>query len=569
MASGPAIGIDLGTTYSCAAIVQDGRPQVIRSKLGYTTIPSVVTFNNQGEAVVGLPAERRMVLEPKETVYGSKRLIGRTFLSGVKKRFQPHFQYELVGDEDGFVAAQMGDRVISLVDVSSLILDEIRKNAHTSLGQPVSRAVVTVPAYFNDNQRAFVRESARRAGLDVLRILNEPTAAALAYGIDRGENKRLLVFDLGGGTFDVSILELDGNVFTVRGVDGDSFLGGIDFDRRLMDLLLQRIGDHNRKEVELSAVGKERLRREAQEAKHQLSVQQQVFIRIPSLILADGSMVDVAEKISRQELEQTTSELVELVMSVVRRSLDRLSLRAADIDEILLVGGQTRMPVLHEKIREFFGKEPSKRVHPDEVVALGAAIAAHSHDRPDAVTLRDVVAIPIGITDPNGYFMPVVPRNAPIPDQFPVKVRVPPHYQSFKMAVFQGNRSHAFDNEYLGTLTLDGLQPSDQPLDCDLIFKLNEECLLTVQATIAELGIDKDVTLATQQTPDEVLEEMGRERVQVSIPQTMRVARAAQHRSVMPSTTPTTKTPRHYTGTARKRQTTNVFSRIIKWVFRR
>ena len=569
MATGPAIGIDLGTTYSCAAIVQDGRPQVIRSKLGYTTIPSVVTFNNQGESVVGVPAERRMVLEPKETVYGSKRLIGRTFLSGVKKRFQPHFQYELVRDEDGFVAAQLGERTVSLVDVSSLILDEIRKNAHASLGKPATRAVVTVPAYFNENQRAFVRESAKRAGLDVLRILNEPTAAALAYGIDRGENKRLLVFDLGGGTFDVSILELDGNVFTVRGVDGDSFLGGIDFDRRLMDLLMERISEHNRKKLELSAVGRERLRREAQEAKHQLSVQQQVFIRIPSLILADGSMIDVAEKVSRQELEEATRELVDLVMSVVRRSMDRLSLRAADIDEILLVGGQTRMPMLHEEIRKLFGKEPSKRVHPDEVVAMGAAIAAHSHDRPDAVTLRDVVAIPIGITDPNGYFMPVVPRNAPIPDQFPVKVRVPPHYRSFKMAVFQGNRSHAFDNEYLGTLTIDGMQPSDQSLDCDLVFKLNEECLLTVQATIAELGIDKNVTLATQQTPDEVLEEMGRERVTVSIPQTMRVARAAQYRSVMPSTTPTTKMPRHYTGTARRRQTTGVFSRLFKWVLGR
>ncbi len=241
MASGPVIGIDLGTTYSCAAIVQDGRPQVIRSKLGYTTVPSVVTFNKQGDAVVGVPAERRMVLEPKETIYGSKRLIGRTFLAGVKKRFQPHFQYELVSDDDGFVAAQIGEHTVQLVDVASMILDEIRKNAHTALGKPATRAVVTVPAYFNDNQRAFVREAGQRAGLDVLRILNEPTAAALAYGIDRGENKRLLVFDLGGGTFDVSILELDGNVFTVRGVDGDSFLGGIDFDRRLMDLLLERI----------------------------------------------------------------------------------------------------------------------------------------------------------------------------------------------------------------------------------------------------------------------------------------------------------------------------------------
>ena len=565
MASGPAIGIDLGTTYSCAAIVQDGRPQVIRSKLGYTTIPSVVTFNKQGDAVVGVPAERRMVLEPKETIYGSKRLIGRTFLSGVKKRFQPHFQYELVSDDDGFVAAQMGDRTVQLVDVASMILDEIRKNAHTALGKPATRAVVTVPAYFNDNQRAFVREAGKRAGLDVLRILNEPTAAALAYGIDRGESKRLLVFDLGGGTFDVSILELDGNVFTVRGVDGDSFLGGIDFDRRLMDLLLERICDSTGRTVELSPVGRERLRREAQEAKHQLSVQQQVFIRIPSLILADGSMVDVAEKISRQELEEATAELVDLVMSVVRRSMDRLSLRAADIDEVLLVGGQTRMPMLHEKIRQFFGKEPSKRVHPDEVVAMGAAIAAHSHDRPDAVTLRDVVAIPIGITDPNGYFMPVVPRNAPIPDQFPVKVRIPPNYRSFKMAVFQGTRSHAFDNEYLGALTLDELQPSEHSLECDLLFKLDEECLLTVQATIAELGIDKDVTLATQQTPDEVLEEMGRERVQVSIPQTMRVARAAQYRSTMPTTTPTAKMPRHYTGTARKRQTTGFFSKVVKW----
>ena len=569
MASGPAIGIDLGTTFSCAAIVRDGRPQVIRSKLGYTTLPSVVTFNNQGESVVGQPAEKRMVLEPEQTIYGSKRLIGRTFLSGVLKRFQPHYQYKLVSDDDGFVAAEVDGRTIPLVDISTLILDEIRKSAHAVLGVQATRAVVTVPAYFNENQRAFVREAARRAGLDVLRILNEPTAAALAYGIDRGENKRLLVFDLGGGTFDVSILELDGNVFTVVGVDGDSFLGGIDFDRRLVQLVIDRLCDHHRKQLELSPVGRERLRREVQETKHQLSVQQQVFMRIPSLILADGTMIDVAEKITRSDLEQATGELVELVMSVVKRSLDRLSMRAADIDEVLLVGGQTRMPALHEQIRQFFGKEASKRVHPDEVVALGAAIAAHSHNQPNAVTLRDVVAMPIGITDPNGYFLPVVSRNAPIPDQFPVKVRVPPNFRSFKLAVFQGNRSHAFDNEYLGTLTIDELQPSSHHLECDMLFILDEECLLTVRATIPELGIDREVTLATQQTPDEVLEEMGRERISVSIPQTMRVERAAQYRSVMPTTTPTRKVPRHYIGNARKRQTTGTFSRFFKWILGR
>ena len=516
--AGRAIGIDLGTTFSCAAIVEGRKPQVVRSRLGYTTLPSVVTFDAHGEAVVGHEAERGMVLRPKDTIYGSKRLLGRSFLPGVLARFQPHFQYQLVADPDGFVAAHVCGRTVSFVDVAALILREMRRAAESGLGRPVERAVVTVPAYFNENQRAFVREAGRRAELDVIRVINEPTAAALCFGFNRAERKRLLVFDLGGGTFDVSIVELDGNVFQVVGTDGDTFLGGIDFDDRLAAHLLDRLGARGKQPIELDAVGRQRIRAAAQEAKHQLSVQQTFTVSIPALTLADGSRIDVAEPVSRPELEEITRSLLDGTLAVVSRALDAAGLRPADIDDVLLVGGQTRMPVVARRLRDLFDKEPTKRIHPDEVVAQGAAIAAESHDRFDAVVLRDVVPLAIGIAEPDGRMTPVIARNTRIPHEATATVAVPPGLESLKLAVFQGGSAQASGNEYLGALVVDGLPRRSEPVDCRVAFRLDAECLLHLHAAIPALDIDREVTLVTQHTPDQVLGEMGRERVLVVTP---------------------------------------------------
>jgi len=579
MAKGLLIGIDLGTTNSCAGIVKDGKPQVIRSKLGYSTIPSIVTFDNKGQAKVGRAAERKMILNPAETIYGSKRLIGRTYLAGIKKRFQPHFQYELTGDNDGFVAAKISGKTVKLVDVAAMILDEMKTSSAAALGDKVSGAVITVPAYFNENQRAFVREAGKRAGLNVIRILNEPTAAALCYGINRGVKKRLLVFDLGGGTFDVSIVDLDGNVFTVVGVDGDSFLGGIDFDRRMVDMILERMTKELRTQVDIGPMGMERIRGAVQEAKHQLSVQQTTMIQIPNLILVNGTTVEVNEKVSREEFEECVKDLLDQVMNVVKRALDRAGLRPIEIEEVLLVGGQTRMPAIHERIREMFSKEPTKRVHPDEVVALGAALAAGSASEETSPVLNDVLGIPIGIADIHGYFHPVINRNAPLPHEFFADVTVQPKQHQFKLAVFQGERSHAFDNEYLGTLVIDDLPPTGHTLECRLVFQLDVEGLLTVRARVEELQVDREVTLATKQTPEQVLEEMGRERVKLNIPQITRsTGKPPTHgrrrtvrvtsRALAPPQKRQWDKQRGFSGSARRRPS-GVFSRLLRWILRR
>jgi molecular chaperone DnaK len=507
------IGIDLGTTYSCAAIMEQGKPRIIKSRLGYATIPSVVTFDDRGEPVVGQPAERRMITEPANTIYGSKRLLGRTFLKGLRSRFQPHFRYELVSDDDGFVAARVCDRTVSLVEASAMILAEIRKSAQISLGQTIRRAVITVPAYFNENQRAAVRLAGLIAELDVIRIINEPTAAALAFGVNRREKKRLLVFDLGGGTFDVSLVDLDGNIFNVIGVDGDTFLGGIDFDRCLVELLLCRIEEQQRRDLIVNPVGLERLRVAAQEAKHQLSVQQQAMVQLPRLPVGGGRVVDVSEVITRAEFEDVAGVLIERVMEVVERAVSTAGLTARDFDEVLLVGGQTRMPVLHDRLKALFHLEPTKRVHADEVVALGAAIAADAPRQAERPVLNDVVPLPIGLAHTDGSFVPLFARNARVPCEAHTAVKIPPRCERVRLAIFQGDHLKATDNEYLGAVVLDDLPPQEREVDGDLRLKLNKESLLKVYITIPRLQIDREVTLATQQTPDEVLNQMGRERI--------------------------------------------------------
>ncbi|MBI5480457.1 MAG: Hsp70 family protein [Deltaproteobacteria bacterium] len=524
MARTRVIGIDLGTTFSCAAVVERGAPQVVRSRLGYTTIPSIVTFDDRGEPVVGQLAERRMILQPQETIYGSKRLLGRRFGPEIEERYQPHFQYQLAPDDDGFVAARVGGRIVSLVEVAALILSEMRSTAEASLGEQVSRAVVTVPAYFNENQRALVRQAAQRAKLEIIRIVNEPTAAALCFGHGRDAKQRLLVYDLGGGTFDVSVLDLDGSIYTVTGVDGDTFLGGIDFDRRIVDWLTGRLAQRLHRPVAPDAVGLARLRVAAQEAKHQLSSQQNTVVSLARLKLGDGAVLDVTGKLTREEFDRLTQDLVEHTVAVVTRCLNKLGLTPAAIDEVLLVGGQTRMPLVQHRLKELFGKEPSRRIHPDEVVAQGAALVADSHDRFDAAVLLDVAPQPIGIADPDGRFVPVIPGNTPVPHEATAKVTLPPGAAQVKLAVFQGDAARAVANEYLGTLVIDELRAAAHPIDCELKFRLDAENLLTVHAIVPQAGLDREVQLVTRQTPDQVLAEMGRERIRVAIPPTRQAA---------------------------------------------
>jgi molecular chaperone DnaK len=514
---GRPIGIDLGTTYCCAAQVRDGKPQVIASRLGYTTLPSIVHYDRQGQVTVGHAAERRMVLEPAQTIYGSKRLLGRTFHSDVRERYQPHFTYELVPDKNGLVAAKVCGTVVPLTEVSALILRELRASVQTGLGEVIDKAVITVPAYFNESQRACVREAGRMAGLEILRIINEPTAAALAYGVGRGESKHVLVFDLGGGTFDLSLIKIEGDVFEVLAVGGNSFLGGIDFDRRLVEIVIQKLsrGGH----LNLDLVGRERLRAACQEAKHTLSTQPRAQVEVPHFLLADGSQIEVNVSITRQEFEAAVKPLIDECMFAVSDVLMDAGKTPDDMDDILLVGGSTRIAAVHQSLRDMFGKEPSKRVHPDEVVATGAAIAADSHDKLDGAVLTDVVPSAIGLAAPGGRFVPVVARNTSLPHKITANTAIAPGTKEVKLALYQGESPSIKENDYLGTLVIDGLPGSDEALRCTLLFMLDAECILKVYAAIPQLQIKREVTLITQYTPDEVIEQMGAERIRVRGPE--------------------------------------------------
>jgi molecular chaperone DnaK len=520
MGAGRTLGIDLGTTNTCAAIFENGKARVVRSRLGHTTIPSIVAFDEQRTPIVGHNAARRMTLDPAEVIYGSKRLIGRRYAAGVQERFQPHFHYRLAPDTDGFVGAAVGDQVVSMVAVAALILDEIRQAAQSALGQAMDRAVITVPAYFNENQRSCVREAGERAGLEVVRIINEPTAAALCYGQGGALARRVLVYDLGGGTFDVSIVRIDGSLFTVEGVDGDTFLGGFDFDRRLTDFVLNKQSERLGQRVTLDPVNQERLRLAVQEAKHALSLQNQTVVQVPRLRTDQGRVLDLGERVTRDEFENLTAELVDQTLRIARRALDRAKLRPADIDQVLLVGGQTRMPLIHQRVEQLFEQAPSRNVHPDEVVALGAALATNTHGRKGAVGLSDVVPLPIGIADSDGRFQTIIPRNTSLPHEATTTIAIPHGCRSLKLAVFQGDQAHAFDNDYLGALVVEPIEPTEKERECHFVFSLDQESILSVTAWIPGAGRRKKrCSLATHQTPDEVLSDMRAERIRLDNPE--------------------------------------------------
>ncbi len=498
---GIAIGIDLGTTYTCAA-VDDGRgPRVIESRLGYTTIPSIVTFEDDGSPVVGQAAERRMILNPSETIYGSKRLLGRAFGTGVRMEFQPHFHYELVPGDDGAIAAKINGAVTSLVEASGHILGECKRAAEESLGVEVDRAVVTVPAYFNESQRSCVRRAGGFAGLKILRLLSEPTAAALAFGARGDQVERVLVFDLGGGTFDISVVRVEKNRFTVEAVDGDSFLGGIDFDHMLVGHLLDRLARTRGEELDLPKVDLERLRKAAQQAKHELSDVETSAITVPHVTATDGSTFTIEERVSRADLEAATAPLVEHCVGLVERTLRRVGLTAGDIGAVLLVGGQTRMPLVQRELEAYLGRPPSKRVHPDEAVALGAAIVAAAQERQASLNLADVLPLSISIAVGGGRVRQVVPAGTPLPHSAELEFMIPEGMSVVRLAVLQGDETRARDNEYLGALVLDG-PACDEPARCELQFKLDREGILGVMASIPEWGpsrfVDMDRSLALE-----------------------------------------------------------------------
>jgi molecular chaperone DnaK len=493
------VGIDLGTTNTCVAYVRNRIPKVVPSDKGSLILPSVVALSGRGDFLVGGAAKDQMVTNPKNTIYGAKRLIGRKFNSKIVQDLRNYYSYEIVEGPEGDASVKLGGKVYSLPQVSSFVLAQIKTIAEQFLGGPVPEAVISVPAYYNDNQRAAVKEAGRLAGFEVKRIINEPTAAALSYGFNRSLDQTILVYDLGGGTFDVSVVNIRGNVFEVVATGGDTFLGGVDFDNRIMEHVLREYEREHKIDLSQSPMAMQRIKNAAEAAKIDLSLIPNVVIELPYIDEKKGRPVDLRIPLSREKLNELTSDLVDRTFQICDRVLDEKGVVRAQISEIILVGGQSRMPLVQQKLQEHFGRPPRKGVHPDECVALGAALLADSLDQIDSVTLVDVLSMPIGYALPNGRFRKIIDKNQTIP--FTKSFRLPPPRESnadvIELDIFQGDSDFIVDNEFLGSLKVPA-SASGKKID----FKLSEECLLTVEVEESVGGHPRKIELATRDTPD-------------------------------------------------------------------
>jgi molecular chaperone DnaK len=502
------IGIDLGTTFSAAAVVRDGKPKMIPSEKGYLTVPSVVSLTKRGDIIVGQAALDQTISNVGNTVFGSKRLVGRKFNSLVVQQMLKIVNYAIVEGQNAEAAVKLGDNVYSLTQVSGFILEEVREMAQRQLGVEIKRAVITVPAYYNDNQRQAVIEAGKLAGLKVEKIVNEPTAAAVAYAYNRKLSQRVLVFDMGGGTFDISILQLHANDFKVLATGGDTFLGGTDFDAALTDFVIQEFKKASGKDISAEKVAVERVRAAAERAKRELSTEKVTAIELPYLTEINKEPVDLRMKIKREQLVDLTRHLVERAVKMCEDVLTSVKMTPKQIDEILLVGGQTRMPLVQELVEGHFGKPPRKGVHPDEVVALGAAILGEAiSNNVSEVALHDVLSIPIGVALPNGKFKPVLPKNIALPASRVFKLTLTKEAQ-IEIDIYQGEAELVWENEYLGTFKFPPpvLKKGAQKLE--MRFDLTEDCLLGVTATDLETGAHTEAAMVTLQAPKSLVEGM-------------------------------------------------------------
>ena len=494
---GRIVGIDLGTTNTLVASVKNRVPRIVPTDKGTLILPSVVSLSPRGDLVVGGVARDQIVTNPRNTIYGAKRLIGRKFDSRVVQALKSYYSYEIVAGEDGDAAVSLGGRVYSLPEISAMVLGQVKTIAEQFLQGPISEAVITVPAYYTDNQRQAVKHAGQIAGLNVKRIVNEPTAAALAYGFNRGLDQRILVYDLGGGTFDVSVLEVKNNTFEVVATGGDTFLGGIDFDNRIIDFVVETFLKENKVDLTKSPIAMQRVKNASEAAKIDLSLMQNVTIELPYVEERKGKPVDLKVPLSRDQLNSLTRDLVDRTFEICDDVLTEKGITRSSIDEVILVGGQSRMPLVQARIQEHFGKPARKGVHPDECVALGAALLGESMDSPDSVTLLDAVSMPIGYGLPTGRFRKIIEKNHRVP--MVKSFRVPPPQKPgspfIEIDIFQGDSEFIVDNEYLGTVKLPAATTGKR-----IDFKVDQECLLHV--FLEDAGDPREVKLATRDTPE-------------------------------------------------------------------
>ncbi|HEX2568435.1 MAG TPA: molecular chaperone DnaK [Polyangia bacterium] len=527
------IGIDLGTTNTCVAVVENGRPVVIPSKSGQTTSPSIIAFTESGKRLIGQVAKRQMVTNAQHTVTAAKRLIGRKWASPEVQQAVLQSTYSIVEGPHGDARVEARGRVYSIPELSAFVLQEMKLIAEAYLGLPIDGAVITVPAYFNDSQRQATRDAGRIAGLEVLRIINEPTAAALAYGYDRDIDSKLAVFDLGGGTFDISIVVLAEGVFQVVATGGDSFLGGDDFDRRLIDWLAEEFERNHGVDLRVDPMSHQRLKDAAEKAKCELSLRETADINLPFIAMREGATnpsagsngsplsgttsgesLHLVRTVTREQFESLTSDLIDRCIAMCASTL--AAAKITQLDEVLLVGGMTRMPRVQQAVAQFFGREPCRDIHPEEAVALGAAIQGYSlFEGPESQSLLiDVTGHSLGIMIAGGYYHKLIEQNTTIPcSRSHVFTTVRDNQTSVKILVLQGERERAEENELLGEFTLTKLRSAPKgEVEVVVTFEINADGIVKVSARDLETGRQQALTVtATSGLTEEEVRRMAQE----------------------------------------------------------
>jgi molecular chaperone DnaK len=509
------IGIDLGTTNSCVAVMEGGKPKVIENAEGARTTPSIVAFTKDGERLIGQPAKRQAVTNPANTVFAVKRLIGRRFDDPITRKDTELVPYHIVKGPNGDAWVQAGGEDYSPSQISAFTLQKMKETAESYLGETVTQAVITVPAYFNDAQRQATKDAGKIAGLEVLRIINEPTAAALAYGLEKDNNKTIAVYDLGGGTFDISVLEIGDGVFEVKSTNGDTFLGGEDFDAKIVSYLAEGFQKEEGIDLTKDRLALQRLKEAAEKAKIELSSAQSTEVNLPFITADQNGPKHLVKTITRADLEKLVEDLIRRTMEPVKKALADAGMKADQIDEVVLVGGMTRMPRVRQAVKDFFGKEPHTGVNPDEVVAIGAAVQAGvlQGDVKD-VLLLDVTPLSLGIETLGGVFTRMIDRNTTIPTKKSQTYSTAEDNQNaVTIRVFQGEREMAADNKMLGQFDLIGIPPAPRGVpQIEVTFDIDANGILNVTATDKATNKEQKVTItASSMLAKEDVDQMVRD----------------------------------------------------------